>query len=133
MSFEDAKTQIDLAFTHEDSCGLAFENAFSGAMSLMWRVYCKDIASAGLVFTGIPFDQAVTHRLGARFFDPLLIREASTLQPNDPPYGWNGFDPLSEFEVVDYGDMVFDYEKIADVPDLVRQNIEKIIFKVLQR
>ena len=69
----------------------------------------KDIASADLVVTGIPFDQAVTHRLCTRF-GPRAIREASTLQPYDPPYGWDGFDPLSEFEIVDYAN-------VAGVPD----------------
>ena len=108
-----------------------FENSFSGATTFMRWVYSKDITSADLVSTGIPFDQAVTHRLGTRF-GLLSICEASTFQPYDPPYGWNGFDPLSEFKVIDNGDMAFDYAKVADVPDLLRQHIEKIIFKVLQ-
>lgn len=34
---------------------------------------------------------------------------------------------MSEFEVVDYGDLAFDYAKVADVPDFVHQRIEKII------
>ena len=48
-----------------------------------------------------PFDQAVTNRTGTRL-GPRALREASTLQPYDPPYGW-GFDPLGEFAIVDYG------------------------------
>ena len=32
-----------------------------------------------LAITGVPFDQAVTHRSGTRF-GPRAIREASTLQ-----------------------------------------------------
>ena len=42
---------------------------------------------------------------------------------------WNGFDPLFEFEVVDYGDLAFDYAKVADVPYFVHQDLEKIIFQ----
>ena len=126
MSLEDAKTQTDLAFTRKDRRGLAFENAFGGATSFMRRQYSKDIAGADLVVTGVPFDQAVTHRPGTRF-GPRAIREASTLQPYDPPFGWDGFDPLSEFEIVDYGDMPFDYANVAGVPNLVEAHIKTII------
>ena len=126
MSLEDAKTQIDLAFTRKGRRGLAYENAFSGATSFMRRAYSKDIATADLVVTGIPFDQAVTHRPGTRF-GPRAIREASTLQPYDPPFGWDGFNPLSEFEIVDYGDMAFDYANVAGVPYLIENHIKTII------
>ena len=126
MSLEDAKTQIDLAFTRKGRRGLAYENAFSGATSFMRRAYSKDIATADLVVTGIPFDQAVTHRPGTRF-GPRAIREASTLQPYDPPYGWDRFNPLSEFEIVDYGDMAFDYANVAGVPYLIENHIKTII------
>ena len=126
MSLEDAKTQVDLAFTRKDRRGLAFENAFGGATSFLRRTYSKDIASADLVVTGVPFDQAVTHRPGTRF-GPRAIREASTLQPYDPPYGWDGFDPLGEFEIVDYGDMPFDYANVAGVPALIEAHIKTII------
>ena len=126
MSLEDAKTQIDLAFTRKGRRGLAYENAFSGATSFMRRAYSKDIATADLVVTGIPFDQAVTHRPGTRF-GPRAIREASTLQPYDPPFGWDGFNPLSEFEIVDYGDMAFDYANVAGVPNLIEKHIKTVI------
>lgn len=126
MSLEDAKTQVDLAFTRKDRRGLAYENAFGGATSFLRRAYSKDIASADLVVTGVPFDQAVTHRPGTRF-GPRAIREASTLQPYDPPYGWDGFDPLGEFEIVDYGDMPFDYANVAGVPALIEAHIKTII------
>ena len=96
MGLEDAKTQVDRAFTG-DLKGLAFENAFGGATSFLRRRYSKDLAGADLAILGVPFDQAVTHRTGPRF-GPRAIREASTLQPFDPPYGWP-FDPLSELAV----------------------------------
>ena len=126
MALEDAKGQVDLAFTRTDRRGLAYENAFGGATSFLRRSYTKDLTSADLAITGIPFDQAVTHRPGTRF-GPRAIREASCLQPYDPPYGWDGFDPLTEFTITDYGDMPFDYANVAGVPALVEAHIARII------
>ncbi len=125
MSLEDAKTQVDLAFTRRDLRGLAFENAFGGATSFLRRTYTKDLAGVDLVVTGVPFDQAVTHRTGTRF-GPRAIREASALQPFDMPYGW-GFDPLGEFAIVDYGDVAFDYAKTADFPETLTRHIRTIL------
>ena len=88
MALEDAKTQVDQAFTRPDLRGLSFENAFGGAASFLRRRYTKDLAGVDVAVTGIPFDQAVTHRPGARF-GPRAIREASSLQAFDPPYGWD--------------------------------------------
>ena len=125
MALEDAKTKIDDAFTREDLKGLSFENAFAGATSFLRRKYTKDLAGVDLAVTGVPFDQAVTHRTGTRF-GPRAIREASTLQPYDPPYGWD-FDPLSEFAIVDYGDVAFDYAKVWETPGLIEAHIRKIL------
>jgi agmatinase len=125
MALEDAKTQVDVAFTREARRGLAHENAFGGATSFLRRRYSKDLAGVDLAVTGIPFDQAVTHRPGARF-GPRAIREASCLQPFDPPYGW-GFDPLSDFAIVDYGDLAFDYAKTSEFPSRVTEHIGGIL------
>ena len=125
MSLEDAKHQVDLAFTRTDPRGLAFENAFGGATSFLRRKYTKDLTGVDLVVTGVPFDQAVTHRTGTRF-GPRAIREASALQPFDMPYGW-GFDPLGEFAIVDYGDVAFDYAKTADFPERLTQHFRSIL------
>lgn len=35
MALEDAKTQVDQAFTREDLKGLSFENTFGGATSFL--------------------------------------------------------------------------------------------------
>ena len=125
MALEDAKHQIDMAFTRTDRRGLAYENAFGGAVSFLRRAYSKDLAGVDLVVTGVPFDQAVTHRPGTRF-GPRAIREASTLQAFDAPYGW-GYDPLSELSVVDYGDVAFDYAHTASFPDRVQQHVAGIL------
>lgn len=125
MALEDSGNQVDLAFTREALRGLGFENAFGGATSFLRRRYTKDLAGVDLAVTGVPFDQAVTHRTGARF-GPRAIREASTLQPFDPPHGW-GFSPLEEFAIADYGDLAFDYAKVADFPDRLTDHVRTIL------
>ena len=125
MALEDAKRQADLAFTRTDPRGLAFENAFAGATSFLRRRYTKDLSGYDLAITGVPFDQAVTHRPGTRF-GPRAIREASTLQAFDAPFGW-GYDPFTELAIADYGDMAFDYAQIADVPARIEAHIAGIL------
>ena len=125
MALEDAKTQVDQAFTRADLRGLSFENAFAGAPSFLRRRYAKDLTGVDLAVTGIPFDQGVTHRPGTRF-GPRAIREASSLQPFDAAYGW-GYDPLSEFAIVDYGDVAFDYAHTASFPDKVTEHVSGIL------
>ena len=125
MALEDAKNDVDTAFTRKGLRGYAFENAFAGATSFLRRTYTKDLAGVDLAVTGVPFDQAVTHRTGTRF-GPRAIREASTLQPYDPPQGW-GTDPLQDLNVIDYGDLAFDYAKTADFPDRLTSHILTIL------
>ena len=115
MALEDAKTEIDTAFTRRSQRGLAFENAFSGATSFLRRSYTKDLTGVDLAITGVAFDQAVTHRTGTRF-GPRAIREASALQPFDPPYGWPT-NPLEAMNIIDYGDCAFD---ITPIPPAFR-------------
>ena len=117
MALEDAANEVDVAFTRDDPRGLAFENVFAGVPSFLRRKLTKDLSGIDLAITGVPFDQSVTHRPGTRF-GPRALREASTLQAGDPPYGWD-FDPLEKFAIADYGDMAFDYAKVAEVPELV--------------
>lgn len=125
MALEDAKIQVDTAFTRSDLRGPSFENAFSGAQSFLRRKYTKDLSGVDLAITGVAFDQAVTNRTGTRL-GPRAIREASSLQPYDPPYGW-GYDPLSELAIADYGDMAFDYAKTSEFPAALRAHIAGIL------
>jgi len=106
MSLEDAKKEIDRAFTGGPR-GLAYENAFAGATSFLRRRYTKDLDGVDLAITGVPFDQAVTNRTGA--------------------YGWDGFDPLSEFSIVDYGDLAFDYAHTPSFPAALEAHIATIL------
>lgn len=125
MALEDARTEVDSAFTRKGQRGLSFENAFGGATSFLRRSYTKDLTGVDLAITGVPFDQAVTHRTGTRF-GPRAIREASTLQPYDPPFGWPT-NPLEDLNIVDYGDVAFDYAKISEFPDRLTDHIRGIL------
>ncbi len=125
MALEDAKTQVDMAFTRDDPRGLSFENTFGGATSFLRRRYSKDLTGVDIAVTGIPFDQAVTNRPGTRL-GPRAIREASAIQAFDPPYGW-GYDPMSELNIVDYGDVAFDYARVADFPEALTNHIRGIL------
>jgi agmatinase len=125
MALEDAKTQVDTAFTRKGMKGYAFENAFGGATSFLRRTYTKDLAGVDLAITGVPFDQAVSHRSGTRF-GPRAIREASGLNPYDPPHGW-GSDPLDELNIIDYGDLAFDYANVPAFPETLTAHIRTIL------
>jgi agmatinase len=125
MALEDAKTEVDSAFTRKGLRGYAFENAFGGATSFLRRTYTRDLTGVDLAITGVGFDQAVSHRSGTRF-GPRAIREASALLPFDPPFGW-GFDPLEDMGVADYGDLAFDYAKAADIPAALTAHIRTIL------
>ena len=125
MALEDAGKEIDVAFTRAEPKGLAYENPFAGVPSFLRRKLTKDLANIDLAITGIPFDQAVTHRAGTRF-GPRALRDASTMLAGDAPYGW-GFSPLEEFAIADYGDMAFDYAKTSDVPALIEAHTANIL------
>ncbi|MCD1620544.1 agmatinase [Salipiger manganoxidans] len=125
MALEDAKTQVDHAFTRDDLKGPSFENVFGGATSFLRRKYTKDLRGVDIAVTGVPFDQAVTNRTGTRF-GPRAIREASALQPCDAPYGW-GYDVLSEFAIADVGDLAFDYANVPAFPATLQAHAQGIL------
>ena len=125
MALEDAKTQVDHAFTRHSLRGLSNENTFGGATSFLRRRYTKDLTGADIAVTGIPFDQATTNRTGTRL-GPRAIREASSLQSPDAPYGW-GYDPMSDLSIVDYGDLAFDYAMVSEFPDALTAHIRGIL------
>lgn len=126
MALEDAKDQVDQAFTRDSLTGQSYENSFGGATSFLRRRYTKDLTGVDVAVTGVPFDQAVTNRPGTRL-GPRAIREASTLQPFDAPYGWDGYDPMSALSIVDYGDLAFDYANIPAFPAALQTHIKTIL------
>ena len=125
MSLEDAAKEVDVAFTRENLKGMNFEASYAGATSFLRRRYSKDLTGVDLTVTGIPFDCATTNRPGARF-GPRAIREASTLQVFDPPYGWD-VNPMLDLAMTDYGDLAFDYGKVADVPARIEEHVAGIL------
>ncbi|WP_372885929.1 agmatinase [Shimia sp.] len=125
MALEDAKSQVDEAFTRKDSRGMSYENTFGGATSFLRRRYTKDLTGVDIAVTGVPFDQAVTNRPGTRL-GPRAVREASALQAFDAPYGWD-YNVMEEFEIVDYGDLAFDYANIAEFPATLTNHIREIL------
>ncbi len=125
MAIEDTRTNVDTAFTRQGLRGYAVENVFGGATSFLRRTYTKDLTGVDLAITGVAFDQAVTHRTGARF-GPRAIREASTLQAMEPAYGWTT-NPLEDLNIIDYGDCAFDYARTADFPEVLTRHIRTIL------
>lgn len=125
MALKDAANDVDNALTRDGFRGHSFENAFGGALSFLRRTYTKDLTGVDLAITGVPFDQAVTHRPGTRL-GPRAIREASTLQACDPPYGWD-IDPMLEYNIADYGDLSFDYADIPAFPNALTNHISGIL------
>ncbi|MEQ9693906.1 agmatinase [Shimia sp. SDUM112013] len=125
MALEDAKTQVDEAFTRRDMRGCSFENTFGGATSFLRRRYSKDLSGVDIAVTGVPFDQAVTNRPGTRL-GPRAIREASALQSPDAPYGWD-YNVMEAFNIVDYGDLAFDYARVQDFPAALTEHIRGIL------
>lgn len=125
MALEDAAGEVDGAFTRSDRRGLSSEAAYGGALSFLRRQYTKDLSGVDVAVSGVPFDLSVTNRPGCRL-GPRAIREASSLQPFDPPYGW-GFDPLSEFTVVDFGDLAFDYGRASGFPAALTAHVAGIL------
>ena len=125
MALEDAGREVDTALTRTLPRGLSFENAFGGATSFLRRTYSKSLAGVELAVTGVCFDQSTTNRSGTRF-GPRALREASTLQTYDPPYGW-GFDPLSEHVIIDYGDLAYDYGRLWEFPNALQAHVAGIL------
>ncbi len=125
MGLEEARDQVDMAFTRSDPRGMSFENTFGGATSFLRRRYSKDLAGVDLAILGVPFDMAVTNRPGTRL-GPRAIREASALQAFDPPYGWD-FNPLQEFTIIDSGDLAFDYGRIAEFPEVLERHVSGML------
>ena len=125
MGLDEARDQVDTAFTRPGTRGMSFENTFGGATSFLRRRYTKDLAGADLAVFGVPFDQSVTNRPGTRL-GPRAIREASALQAFDPPYGWD-FNAFEEFAVVDAGDLGFDYARVQDFPAALTTHVRAML------
>jgi agmatinase len=115
----------DAAFRRKDLKGTTIENTFSGALSFMRRKYTRELDGVDVAVTGIPFDQAVSNRPGARF-GPEAMRRASTHHAWGPIWPWY-FDPFDILAVIDYGDLQYDYGHLDNIVDDITRHIAAIL------
>jgi agmatinase len=115
----------DEAFRRKDIKGTRWEATYAGALSFMRRKYTRDLTGVDIAVTGIPFDQAVSHRSGTRL-GPEGIRRASAENAWGPVYPWN-FDPFETLGVIDYGDLFFDWGSKEKFPDALEKHAADII------
>ncbi|MEM9211789.1 MAG: agmatinase [Pseudomonadota bacterium] len=125
MPLEDAANEVDTAITRKTQKGLSYEATFAGVTSFLRRTLTKDLTGVDVAVTGIPFDSAVTNRPGTRL-GPRAIREASALQAPDAPYGWD-VNPMTEYNVIDYGDLAYDYAHVDQFPAALEAHLKTIL------
>ena len=115
----------DEAFRRENLKGTQWEPTYAGALSFMRRKYTRDLTGVDIAVTGVPFDQAVSHRSGTRM-GPEGIRKASAENAWGPFWPWM-FDPFDTLAVSDYGDCFFDWGKKEDFPATLENHIAEIL------
>lgn len=115
----------DSAFRRESLKGTQWEPTYAGALSFMRRKYTRDLTGVDIAVTGIPFDQAVSHRSGTRM-GPEGIRKASAENAWGPFWPWN-FDPFDTLAVTDYGDCFFDWGRKENFPERLEAHAAEII------
>jgi agmatinase len=115
----------DEAFRRKDIKGTRWEATYAGALSYMRRKYTRDLKGVDIAVTGIPFDQAVSHRPGTRL-GPEAIRRASAENAWGPVWPWN-FDPFDTLGVIDYGDCFFDWGAKEAFPATLEKHAAEII------
>ena len=117
----------DDAFRRENLKGTRFEATYAGALSFMRRKYTRDLTGVDVAITGVPFDQAVSHRSGTRM-GPEGIRRASVENAWGPVWPWN-FDPFDKLAVVDYGDCFFDWGRKEAFPQTLEAHAAEVVNK----
>jgi agmatinase len=115
----------DEAFRRDTIMGTQWEPTYAGAQSFMRRKYTRDLKGVDIAVTGIPFDQAVSHRSGARM-GPEGIRKASAENAWGPFWPWM-FDPFETLGVIDYGDCFFDWGRKENFPATLEAHATEII------
>lgn len=115
----------DNAFRRQALKGTQWEPTYAGALSFMRRKYTRDLTGVDIAVTGIPFDQATSHRPGTRL-GPEGIRKASAENAWGPFWPWN-FDPFDTLAVVDYGDCFFDWGRKENFPQRLEDHASEIL------
>jgi agmatinase len=121
----NAPPRGDSAFRRDSLKGTQWEPTYAGALSFMRRKYTRDLTGVDIAVTGIPFDQAVSHRSGTRM-GPEGIRKASAENAWGPFWPWN-FDPFDTLAVTDYGDCFFDWGRKESFPEKLEAHATEII------
>lgn len=93
------------------------EPPYAGALSFLRRRYTRDLTGVDVAVSGIPFDNAVTNRPGARL-GPRAIRAASTQLQELKAFPY-GFDPFEHLSIVDCGDCYLDPHHPETVADQI--------------
>jgi agmatinase len=117
----------DAAVFREGLYGVEPEMTYGGALSFLRRKYSRDLSQPGvdLVVSGVPFDNAVTYRPGARL-GPRGIRAASVQLAELKPFPW-GENPFDDFGVIDYGDCFL----VPHRPETIIADIEAHATRIL--
>lgn len=115
----------DNAFRRDKLKGTQWEPTYAGALSFMRRRYTRQLEGVDIAVTGVPFDQATSHRAGARL-GPEAIRRASAENAWGPFWPWN-FDPFDTLAVVDYGDCFFDWGRKDEFPQQLERHASEIL------
>jgi agmatinase len=114
----------DHAFSAKDDRSHS-EPTYAGALSFMRRRFTKNVSGADVVIMGVPFDAAVSNRPGSRF-GPQAIRRASAIFDNDEQYPFHA-DIFRHLNVVDFGDLLWDYGYPQQIYGLIEKQAAKII------
>ncbi len=119
------KKIIDQAIVADSLRATVSEPTYSGALSFLRRKFTKELKGADVAVVGVPLDLATTNRPGARF-GPGAIRSASANIAWERPYSWD-FDPREILSIIDYGDVLFDFAKPAEVPGEIERQVGAIL------
>lgn len=116
----------DYAFLADDPRAVTHdEPMWSGALSFCRRRYARDLTGADVAVVGVPYDQSVTNRPGARF-GPRAIRAASS------QLGWSRawpskIDPFEALNVIDWGDIRIPHGNPTQVPAAIEVALAHIL------
>jgi len=105
--------------------GGSSEPTYGGVLSFMRRRFSRDLAEVDVAILGIPFDAAVSNRTGSRF-GPQAIRRASAILDGDPQYPFH-VDPFTVLNVVDWGDVSWDFTKPWAAHDCIHAQAVEIL------
>lgn len=101
------------------------EQMYSGALSFCRRRYARELEGVDLAVIGVPFDTATSNRPGCRF-GPRGIRAASAQLSWSHPWP-SPFDPFERLDVVDWGDVDFDFGYPEAVPGRIEETLLGVI------